>query len=74
MASPVWPASKLRWLSKHESSELATASHIFMLKDYVQFRLTGVAVARHQLADSAISSMSRTSDIGTIWWPFLERA
>jgi sugar (pentulose or hexulose) kinase len=43
MASPVWPASKLRWLSKHESSELASASHIFMLKDYVQFRLTGVA-------------------------------
>lgn len=42
--TPTWPATKLRWLARHEPAALADARHVLMIKDYVVFRLTGVAV------------------------------
>lgn len=41
---PTWPATKLRWLARHDPEVLAAARHVLMLKDYVLLRLTGVAV------------------------------
>lgn len=39
-----WPATKLRWLSRHRPDVLAATRHVLMIKDYVLFRLTGAAV------------------------------
>jgi xylulokinase len=41
---PTWPATKLRWLSRHQPEVLAATRRVLMIKDYVLFRLTGVAV------------------------------
>lgn len=43
-AVPTWPATKLRWLSKHQPEVLGAARRVLMVKDYLLFRLTGVAV------------------------------
>lgn len=40
---PTWPATKLRWLARHEPEVLKAARHVLMIKDYVLLRLTGVA-------------------------------
>jgi xylulokinase len=41
---PTWPATKLRWLARHQPRLLAASGHVLMIKDYVIFRLTGVMV------------------------------
>jgi xylulokinase len=41
---PTWPATKLRWLAKHQPRVLGASRHVLMIKDYVIFRLTGVMV------------------------------
>lgn len=43
-AVPTWPATKLRWLGRHQPRVLAAARHVLMIKDYLIFRLTGVMV------------------------------
>jgi sugar (pentulose or hexulose) kinase len=41
---PTWPATKLRWLHRHQPDVLGAARRVLMVKDYLLFRLTGVAV------------------------------
>jgi len=36
-----WPATKLRWLSRHEPQLLGRSAYVLMLKDYVQMKFTG---------------------------------
>jgi sugar (pentulose or hexulose) kinase len=36
-----WPATKLRWLKRHEPETLDAAAHILMLKDFIQMKFTG---------------------------------
>lgn len=43
-AVATWPATKLRWLSRHQPEVLTRSSRVLMVKDYVLLRLTGVAV------------------------------
>ncbi|MCI1641570.1 MAG: carbohydrate kinase [Actinomyces sp.] len=39
---PGAPLALLAWLSEHEPDSVERARHIFMVKDYIRFRLTGV--------------------------------
>lgn len=41
---PTWPATKLRWLARHQPDVLSASRRVLMIKDFVLFRLTGVAV------------------------------
>ena len=41
---PTWPATKLRWLATHRPEVLDATRRVLMVKDYVLFRLTGIAV------------------------------
>ena len=41
-ATPAWPAFKLQWIRDHDASAYARAEAVFMPKDYINFRLTGV--------------------------------
>lgn len=41
---PTWPATKLRWLARHQPDVLAAAHHVLMIKDFLLLRLTGHAV------------------------------
>ncbi|WP_298889727.1 FGGY family carbohydrate kinase [uncultured Serinicoccus sp.] len=43
-AVPTWPATKLRWLAQHHPEVLPRVRHVFMIKDFVIWRLTGRAV------------------------------
>lgn len=39
---PTWPITKILWLRKNEPSTHERARHFVLLKDYIQYRLTGV--------------------------------
>lgn len=39
-----WPATKLRWLAQRHPEVLSRVRHVFMIKDFVIWRLTGRAV------------------------------
>ena len=41
---PTWPATKLRWLTQQHPEVLPRVRHVFMIKDFVIWRLTGRAV------------------------------
>jgi sugar (pentulose or hexulose) kinase len=41
---PTWPATKLRWLARHRPDVLGATRRVLMIKDYLLFRLTGLAV------------------------------
>ncbi|MCU1422564.1 MAG: Xylulokinase [Microbacteriaceae bacterium] len=43
-SSSTWPASKLRWLARHEPRSLAAAASVLMVKDDVIRRFTGSIV------------------------------
>jgi len=38
---PTWPATKLRWLSRHQPRVLGAVRHVLMIKDYIIFRFSG---------------------------------
>ena len=38
---PTWPITKILWLRKHEPDIFSKISKFLLLKDYIQFRLTG---------------------------------
>ena len=38
---PTWPITKILWLKKHEKQIFDQAGHYLLLKDYIQYRLTG---------------------------------
>ena len=38
---PTWPITKILWLRKHEPAIFKKASKYLLLKDYIQYRLTG---------------------------------
>ncbi|MDR1960088.1 MAG: carbohydrate kinase [Planctomycetaceae bacterium] len=58
----IWPAQPnalLRWLLDHEPDTMAKTKHLFMIKDFIRYRLTGEAYME-------LSDMSATSlmDVG----------
>ncbi|NMB55709.1 MAG: hypothetical protein GYA15_13520 [Leptolinea sp.] len=38
---PTWPVTKIFWLRRHEPQNYARIARYLLLKDYIQFRLTG---------------------------------
>jgi len=60
-----WPASKLRWLGRHEPRSTDAARHVLMIKDYVQLHLTGVAAG-----ESSTRAFSYFYDVAAdAYWP-----
>jgi sugar (pentulose or hexulose) kinase len=60
-----WPASKLRWLARHEPRSMDAARHVLMIKDYVQLSLTGVAAG-----ESSTRAFSYFYDVAAdAYWP-----
>jgi sugar (pentulose or hexulose) kinase len=39
---PTWPITKILWLRRHEPGNFSRVSRYLLLKDYIQFRLTGI--------------------------------
>jgi sugar (pentulose or hexulose) kinase len=63
--APAWPASKLRWLARHEPRSVDAARHVLMIKDYVQLKLTGVAAG-----ESSTRAFSYFYDVAAdAYWP-----
>lgn len=64
-AAPTWPATKLRWLWRHEPDALERAGQILMIKDFIQLRLSGESVG--ELSTRAFSYLFdvRAAD----YWP-----
>lgn len=49
-----WPAAKLLWIRKHEPELFARVRKIFLLEDYLLYKLTGVFVTEETLQSSTI--------------------
>lgn len=60
-----WPACKLLWLQRHEPKLWAKTKKIFLLEDYLLFKMTGQFVTEKTLQSSSLYFDIRT---GT-WWP-----
>ncbi len=59
-----WPACKLLWIQKHEPEVWAKTKKIFLLEDYILYKLTGKFVT-----EKTLQSSSLYFDIkGSIWW------
>jgi len=59
-----WPACKLLWLKKNEPENFAAAKRIFLLEDYLLYKLTGRFVCEKTLQSSTIYFDIRKSE----WW------
>ena len=59
-----WPASKLLWVKKHEPRVWAKTKKIFMLADYINYKLTGVFAADKSMQSSTIYFELK----GGKWW------
>lgn len=68
-SSTTWPASKLRWLQRHEPEALDRAAHVLMLKDDLVRRLTGTA-----LGERTTRGFTYLHDVrsGAPWAPMLD--
>jgi xylulokinase len=59
-----WPACKLLWIKRHEPDIWAKTKKIFLLEDYLLYKLTGNFVTEKTLQSSTIYF-----DItGNVWW------
>ena len=61
--SEVYSISKMMWLKKHRPEIYDAAKHIFLMEDYVVFRLTG----KTQI-DYSLASRTMAFDIRTLEW------
>ncbi|MBE6590078.1 MAG: hypothetical protein E7643_07850 [Ruminococcaceae bacterium] len=59
-----WPACKLLWVKRHEPEVWAKTKRVFLLEDYILFKMTGKFVTEKTLQSSTIYF-----DIaGNCWW------
>ncbi|MDW7656330.1 MAG: FGGY family carbohydrate kinase, partial [Bacillota bacterium] len=47
--TPTWPITKILWLKKHENDCFVRAAHYVLLKDYIQYCLTGVLIGEYSI-------------------------
>ena len=59
-----WPACKLLWVKRHEPEVWAKTERIFLLEDYLLFKLTGKFATEKTLQSSTIYFDINTSS----WW------
>ena len=59
-----WPACKLLWVKKNEPEVWAKTKKIFLLEDYILYKLTGKFVTEKTLQSSTIYFDIRNS----VWW------
>lgn len=59
-----WPACKLLWVKKNKPEIFAKTEKIFLLEDYILYRLTGEFVSERTLQSSTIYFDIRAGD----WW------
>lgn len=64
-----WPACKLLWLRKHEPQVFAQIKKVFLLEDYLLYRLTGEFVTEKTLQSSSLYLDIRN---GTWWQEMLD--
>ena len=59
-----WPACKLLWIKRNEPDVWAKTKKIFLLEDYILYKLTGKFVSEKTLQSSTIYFDIRN----TVWW------
>lgn len=59
-----WPASKLLWVKRHEPEVWAKTKKIFLLEDYILYKMTGKFVTEKTLQSSTIYFDIQKG----IWW------
>ncbi len=62
--TPTWPACKLLWVKRNEPEVWAKTKKIFLLEDYILYKMTGRFVTEKTLQSSTIYFDIKNSD----WW------
>ena len=62
--TPTWPASKLLWLRKNEPETFNKIKKVFLLEDYLLYKLTGKFVTEKTLQSSTIYYDIKNN----VWW------
>lgn len=62
--TPTWPASKLLWLKKNEPELFGKIKKVFLLEDYLLYKLTGKFVTEKTLQSSTIYYDIKNN----VWW------
>jgi xylulokinase len=57
---PIWPVTKLRWLSKHEPDTVRRTAKFLLPEDYILFRLSGQFAGEYSLWASSLLLDIRT--------------
>jgi sugar (pentulose or hexulose) kinase len=66
---PTWPITKILWLRRHEPNIYKQVSKYLLLKDYIQFKLTGKIVGEFSIYNfSHYFNITRKE----YWWEILE--
>ena len=59
-----WPAAKLLWVKRHEPEVWAKVKKVFLLEDYILYKMTGKFISEKTLQSSTIYFNIHTGD----WW------
>ena len=59
-----WPAAKLLWVKRNEPDVWARTKRVFLLEDYILYKLTGKFITEKTLQSSTIYFNIHTAD----WW------
>ena len=57
-----WPAAKLLWVKRHEPEIFAKTKRVFLLEDYILFKMTGKFISEKTLQSSTIYFDIHTAD------------
>ena len=61
---PLWPATRILWLRKHEPELFNQAAKYLLVEDFLMFRLTGKYCTEHSLSSSTLYFNISTKK----WW------
>lgn len=62
---PIWPATRIRWLEKHEPETFRRTAKYLLVEDFLLHRLTGRFVTEQSL----VSSTVYYNIVNKQWWP-----
>lgn len=62
---PLWPATRILWMKKHESQIFERVSKFLLVEDFLIFKMTGKYFTEHSLSSSTLYFNISEK----IWWP-----
>ena len=66
---PLWPATRILWMKKHESQIFERVSKFLLVEDFLIFKMTGKYYTEHSISSSTLYFNISEK----VWWPEMLR-